>query len=168
MLTGSMASAYWGVPRSTHDLDFVVRFGRADVPSIVAAFQADYFLQEQSILAAFEPPFQFNAIDTRSALKIDFWMLRDDRFEQQMFARRLSVALFGSPAWIATAEDVVLHKLYWHSLTPSDRQLHDAAGIAAVQGERLDVSYLRQWAGYLSIAALVEDILAGRIGPKRT
>jgi hypothetical protein len=25
MLAGSMASNYWGVPRSTHDLDFVLR-----------------------------------------------------------------------------------------------------------------------------------------------
>ena len=24
-LTGSMASNYWGIPRSTHDLDFVVQ-----------------------------------------------------------------------------------------------------------------------------------------------
>ena len=24
MLTGSMASNYWGIPRSAHDLDFVV------------------------------------------------------------------------------------------------------------------------------------------------
>jgi len=26
MLTGSMASNYWGIPRTTHDLDFVIQF----------------------------------------------------------------------------------------------------------------------------------------------
>jgi hypothetical protein len=168
MLTGSMASNYWGVPRTTHDLDFVVRFGRADVPSILAAFQPDYFLQEQSVRAAFEPPFQFNALDTRSALKIDFWLLREDPFEQEMFARRISVTLFGTPAWIATAEDVILHKLYWHSLTPSDRQLLDAAGVAAVQDTLLDAAYLRRWAQRLSMSALLDDLLAGRFPLKRT
>ena len=168
MLTGSMASNYWGVPRSTHDLDFVVRLRRDDVASIIAAFQPDYFLQEESVRAAFEPPFQFNAIDTRSALKADFWLLREEPFEQEMFARRTSVTLFGVPAWIATAEDVVLHKLYWHWLTPSDRQLQDAAGVAAVQGGLLDAAYLRRWAGRLSVDTLLEDLLAGRIRLKST
>jgi hypothetical protein len=168
MLTGSMASNYWGIPRTTHDLDFVVRFQSADVPSIMAAFQTHYFLQEPSVRAALEPPFQFNAIDTRSALKIDFWLLREEPFEQEMFARRKCVTLFGTPASIATAEDVVLHKLYWHSLTPSDRQLHDATGVAAVQSGMLDVSYLRRWAERLSVSILLEDLLAGRISLKRT
>ncbi len=168
MLTDSMASNYWGVPRSTHDLDFVVRFQRSDVPVLVAAFQTDYFLQEGSVRAAFAPPFQFNAIDTRSALKIDFWLLREDPFEQEMFARRISATLFGTPAWLATAEDMVLHKLYWHSLTPSDRQLHDAAGVVAVQGGLLDVPYLRRWAERLSLSALLDDLLAGKIRVKST
>jgi len=167
MLTGSMASNYWGIPRTTHDLDFVVSFQPADVPAIVAAFEQDYFIQEASVRAASAPPFQFNAIDTRSALKIDFWLLRADAFEQEMFARRISTTLFGTPAWMATAEDVILHKLYWHSLNPSDRQLDDAAGVAAVQ-EGLDVEYLRRWGKRLSLGSMLDDLLAGRIRPKST
>jgi len=85
-----------------------------------------------------------------------------------MFARRKSVTLFGTAASIATAEDVILHKLYWHSLTPSDRQLHDAAGVAAVQSGLLDVSYLRRWAEQLMVNGLLEDLLAGRIPLKST
>ena len=37
----------------------------------------------------------------------DFWTLRPDPFEAEMFARRLRVILFGEPAWIATAEDTI-------------------------------------------------------------
>ena len=33
-LTGSMASNYWGIPRTTHDLDFVVQFHATAVPLI--------------------------------------------------------------------------------------------------------------------------------------
>ncbi len=33
-LTGSMASNYWGTPRTTHDLDFVVQFPTAAVTRI--------------------------------------------------------------------------------------------------------------------------------------
>ena len=61
------------------------------------------------------------------------------------------MTLFDASAWIATAEDVILHKLYWNSLTPSDRQLGDAAGVYAVQSSLLDLDYLRQWAVILHV-----------------
>lgn len=168
LLTGSMASNYWGIPRTTHDLDFVVQFPPSEVPRVVAAFEGDYFIQERSVASAFRPPYQFNAIDNRSALKVDFWLLRDDVFSRIMFARRKQVIILATPAWLATGEDVLLHKLYWHTLSPSDRQLGDAAGIWAVQGTSLDIAYLRRWAAELRVADLLEDILAGRIRPKAT
>lgn len=56
----------------------------------------------------------------------------------------------------------------WHSLNPSDRQLHDAAGVAAVQLGLLDVSYLRRWAERLSASVLLENLLAVRISLKST
>ena len=72
-LTGSMASNYWGIPRSTHYLDFVIQLPPSSVDRIVSAFSPDYFLDEQAVRAAYHPPHQFNAIDTRSALKVVFW-----------------------------------------------------------------------------------------------
>jgi hypothetical protein len=168
MLTGSMASNYWGVPRTTHDLDFVLSIQPADVDRLVAAFAEGFFLQPESVRQAFQPPYQFNAIDELSALKVDFWLLCDDPFETGAFARRAEVTLFGVPAWIATAEDVILHKLYWNRLTPSERQLHDAAGVYAVQAGRLDLVYLRRWARVLEVEKEFEDLAAGRITPKTT
>ena len=44
MLVGSMASNYWGIPRSTHDIDFVVEYGNDDVDSIVRLFEDDFFI----------------------------------------------------------------------------------------------------------------------------
>ena len=39
LLTGSMASNYWGIPRTTHDLDFVIQLPPSAVPKLVAAFR---------------------------------------------------------------------------------------------------------------------------------
>ncbi len=168
MLTGSMASNYWGVPRTTHDLDFVLVMRSVDVDRFVSAFGQGFFLQPESVRTAFAPPYQFNAIDEQSALKVAFWMLRDDEFERHAFARRVQADLFGAPAWITTAEDAILHKLYWHRLSPSDRQLGDAAGVYAVQAASLDQKYLRHWATALQVQSLLDDLLAGRIKPKST
>lgn len=168
MLTGSMASNYWGIPRSTHDLDFVVRISAREVAVIVAAFATDFHLDADAIRAAFGPPYQFNAIDERSALKVDFWVLRDEPFEREMFSRRLAVELLGERAAIATAEDTILHKLYWDSLTPSERQLADVAGIFAVQAGALDLAYLRRWSAVLRVDEKLSALLAGSIRPKST
>src|SRR5437016_2191836 len=75
-LTGSMASNYWGIPRSTHDLDFVVQLPQAAVPGIVQEFSRDFYIEEAAVWAVDQPPHQFNAIDTRSALNVDFWLAR--------------------------------------------------------------------------------------------
>lgn len=168
MLTGSMASNYWGIPRTTHDLDFVLVMKPDQVDRLVTSFDSGLFIQPESVRSAFRPPFQFNVLDEQSALKADFWLLREDAFEQTAFGRRLQVPLFGVSAWIATAEDIILHKLYWNRLTPSNRQLGDAAGVYAVQSDSLDVRYLRQWAAQLCVERELDDLVAGKIRPKTT
>ncbi|MFA6563721.1 MAG: hypothetical protein WCV00_17590 [Verrucomicrobiia bacterium] len=167
-LTGSMASNYWGIPRTTHDLDFVVQLSPAAVPDIVRAFSGDFCMDEAAVRAAFQPPHQFNAIDTRSALKVDFWLPASTPFDKEILRRRVRVTLFGEPAWIATAEDVILHKLVWNRISPSDRQLGDAAGVLAVQKDALDRKYLMQWAKELELVSELERLLSGEIRPKQT
>jgi hypothetical protein len=76
--------------------------------------------------------------------------------------------LFGEPGWITTAEDCLLHKLIWNKITPSDRQLGDAAGIVAVQLEKLDRVYVKEWAQILGVSAELARLLSGEIRPKRT
>jgi hypothetical protein len=167
-LTGSMASNYWGIPRTTHDLDFVVQLPPSAVPSIVRAFAGDYYIDEAAVRAAYQAPHQFNAIDTRSALKVDFWLPKPEPFDVEMLRRRVSAMLFGEPAWIATAEDLILHKLVWNRITPSERQLGDAAGVVAVQADVLDKDYLRRWARALKVDKELERLLGGEIKPKQT
>ena len=168
MLVGSMASNYWGIPRTTHDLDFVLVLQRSDVERLAAEFGHGFFIQVESIRRAFSPPHQFNALDEQSALKVDFWLLRDDSFERSAFDRRRPVTLFGTLAWITTAEDVILHKFHWHTISPSDRQLHDAAGVYAVQGDTLDSKYLRHSAPVLGVEQELNALLAGNLKPKST
>ncbi len=134
-LTGSMASNYWGIPRTTPDLDFVVQLPMAAVPRIMQEFSSDFHIEESAVRADYQPPHQFNAIDTRSALKVDFWLPKPEPFDCEMLRRRASATLFGDAAWICTAEDMILHKLLRNRTSPSDRQLGDAAGVVAVQAD---------------------------------
>jgi len=169
MLTGSMASNAWGIPRSTHDLDFVIQLPPAQVPTLANAFASpDYHLDEASVRAAYEPPRQFNVIHVPSALKADFWLLSPMPFEREMFSRRVQDAWFNERIWLATAEDVILHKLHWNRITPSDRQLSDVAGVVQVQRGNLNEAYMRRWAPEIGVAAELEDALSGKFKPKTT
>jgi hypothetical protein len=163
-----MASNYFGIPRTTHDLDFVIQLPPSAIKTMVSAFTPDFFLDEGSVRAAYDPPHQFNAIDTRSALKVDFWLPKPAPFDAEMLRRRVRVSLFGEPAWITTAEDCILHKLIWNQITPSERQLGDAAGVVAVQADKLDLVYLRRWAETVGVSAQLNRLLSGEIKPKRS
>jgi hypothetical protein len=159
MLVGSMAGNYWGIPRSTHDIDFVINYDEAQVNSIVEAFQGDFFIQQISVVSGLRPPHQFNALDNRSALKVDFFRVAGDEYEFERFRRRKRITLFDQAAWIATAEDVLLHKLRWHTISPTDRQLADARGIQLVSGDDLDRDYLIYWAKRIEVLELLKLVL---------
>ena len=158
MLVGSMAGNFWGIPRSTHDIDFVIEYNEADVAKIVQLFEDDFFIQELSVRDALQPPYQFNALDNRSALKVDFFRLTDDAYEKERFRRRKTIKLLGVTASIATPEDILLHKLLWYNISPSDRQLTDAAGILTISGHIMDKDYLEHWGNFIGVAPLLEQI----------
>jgi hypothetical protein len=64
-------------------------------------------------------------------------------------------------AYVASAEDIVLSKLEWYRLggEMSDRQWRDALGVLKVQGERLDLEYMRRMAAGLGVADLLSRAL---------
>ena len=159
MIVGSMASNYWGVPRSTHDIDFVIQYSTVDIHRIVNAFDDQFFIQEISVEAGLRPPFQFNAIDNRSALKIDFFGTGDDDYDRARFDRRLSITLFDQSAFIARPEDVILYKLRWYQITSSDRQLNDVAGILAVSTGSIDFEYMNKWAAAIGVTSILEPLI---------
>lgn len=158
MLVGSMAGNYWGIPRSTHDIDFVIEYEAKDVSRIIELFDGDFFIQKTSVQGALNPPYQFNALDNRSALKVDFFRLAGDDYERERFRRKRPVRIVDVDAFIAAPEDIVLHKLRWYSISPSDRQLTDAAGIISVSGDTMDDAYLTLWAERIKVTDLLKKV----------
>ena len=71
-------------------------------------------------------------------------------------------------AVMASPEDVLLHKVYWNHLMPSERQIRDAQGIVAVQVSRLDVQYIEKWAREMGIEEEIKALLAGGNLPNLT
>lgn len=163
VVTGSVASNYWGIPRATHDLDVVVLLRPDQIHLVMAAFPEPYYLSDLAIRDAVAAGSMFNIIDTSTGFKVDFWVFKGDPFGHSMFSRRRREEVVkGRTAYVSSPEDVLLHKLIWCKITPSDRQLADAAGIVAVQQSTLDIPYMRQWAAQQSTSDLLEEVLQGK------
>jgi len=130
---------------------------------VVAPFAGKYYLEEQTVREAVRAGGMFNIVASELGFKADLWVSAGDEFSECMLSRRRRVlAPWGVEAAFGSPEDVLLHKLVWNKITPSERQLQDAAGIAAVQAGQLDVEYLRAWAARQGTRKQLEAVLAGK------
>jgi hypothetical protein len=160
MLTGSVASASHGEPRSTLHIDIVIDPDVATLERLVEALEAGgFYVDRDAALGALRERAQFNAIGT-DAVKVDFIIRRNRPFSVEEFGRRHEVQLPGSAGYMATAEDLIVAKLEWAVATDSERQLRDVAGILAVAGNTLDQTYLSHWIVALGLTDAWERVVS--------
>ena len=151
MVTGSIASTYYGEARATRDLDIVIDPSAATLDRLVANLVKDgFYVDAEAARSALQARTQFNAIGP-DASKIDFIIRRNRPFSVEEFGRRRPADLLGTPGWIATVEDMVVAKLEWAAATDSERQLRDVAGMLAVGGEDVDRDYVVRWVEALGL-----------------
>ncbi len=161
-VTGSVATIFFGEPRFTNDIDVVVDLPAGRIPDFCAAFQSpDFYLAEERVRQAVGRRGQFNIIHPASGLKIDVMVPAETPFNRSRFSRakRLSPspdydAVFTSP------EDVILKKMEYYREGNSDKHLRDIAGILKISGERLDLSYIDEWAERLGLSDIWIDVRA--------
>ena len=152
MLTGSLASSMYGIPRSTNDIDIVMSPTREQLLSLVQLFQrVGLLVDSETAIRALRNKTQFNVVDLPLGLKVDLIFRKDREFSLTEFERRETHEVQGVRLTIATPEDVLLAKLEWAKIGESERQLLDAAGILQTQGGALDIRYIEQWVERLGL-----------------
>ena len=98
------------------------------------------------------------------SLKLDIFIPQDRDFDRQALERRRLDSLeIDKPAeyYLSSPEDVILAKFEWYRKggRVSERQWNDILGVFKVQGEALDMNYLRRWALTLGVQDLLEEAL---------
>jgi hypothetical protein len=160
-LAGSVISSLFGVARATADVDIVADLRLEHAPALVAALSETYYIDEDAVVDAVKRRSMFNAIHLATMLKVDVYVASTAFDRSAMARRRIDSLVPCVPARefsIATAEDVVLHKLRWFrdAGEVSDRQWSDVLGVLRVQGDALDLEHIRRWATVLDVADLFE------------
>jgi hypothetical protein len=153
MVTGSVASSYYGEPRATRDLDVVIEPTARSLENLIATLLAGgFYVDRDAALEAMARRTQFNAIGP-DGLKVDFVIRKDRPFSIQEFERRRPADLLGVAGFLPTIEDLILAKLEWASESGSDVQLRDVIGMLAV-GENIDYAHLTAWIKALRLDAV--------------
>ncbi len=89
MVVGSLASAAYGEPRMTQDIDVVVDLKELQVPGLCHAFSSDEFhVSERAALEAVRRKGQFNIIHPTSGNKIDLLIVPASAWGQAEMSRR--------------------------------------------------------------------------------
>jgi hypothetical protein len=147
MVTGSFASSFHGIPRSSQDLDLVIDPQPASLRCFLTDLPAaDYYADLEAALDAFGRRGQFNVIDMATAWKADLIIRKARPFSVEEMRRRAEGDLLGARTFVASPEDTLISKLEWAKLGGgSALQLRDAAGVLAVRGNDLDFAYIERW-----------------------
>jgi hypothetical protein len=151
-VTGSFASSAHGIPRSTNDIDVVIAPTSDQLNVLLEQFPASDFAKDaEDAFDALRHRSQFQVIDYATMWKVDFIIRQETPFDAARFKRREIVAIAGVRLQTASAEDILITKLWWAKLGESERQINDAVGILKVQGSNLDVEYVERWVTALEL-----------------
>ena len=160
MLTGSLASAFYAIPRATQDLDVVIATERGGLEKIVQGLQnAEWYVDRNAALEAHRTQGQFNAIDPSSGWKVDFIIRKDRPYSRTEFDRREQVCLLDLEVSIASLEDILIAKLEWGRLGDSALQRRDVLQLLERAWDRLDRNYVETWVAELDLTSEWQNAL---------
>jgi hypothetical protein len=168
VVAGSLASSMYGIPRSTQDVDLLMRIEPRHVDGFVEGLEDDFFLDRIMIEESVRRRKSFNIIHKETVYKADIFVAGDDAWSECELSRAVAseVELESGKASLnfASAEDTLLSKLAWYREGGeiSERQWSDVLGILKVQGSDLDGEHLRKWAEYLKVLDLLDRALGTR------
>ena len=161
LISGSLASSHFGVPRATLDADLVVEIGPADVEELARLLGNEFYADVARMREALRAGSSFNLIHLPTLFKIDVFPSPAVAWSRERMERAREERVDAGPGPVSlrfsSPEDTLLHKLVWYRSggEVSDRQWQDVLSILRVQGEGLDQAHLDRWAPELGVADLV-------------
>jgi len=164
LLTGSLASNFYGIPRATQDADFVVHLEKLKISAILQQLGPRFRLDPQMGFETVTATARYSIRALTAPLEIELYLLSDDEHDRERFRRRRRIALLGRSVWVPTAEDVIVTKLRWslQGRRPKDRD--DVRNVLAVQADRIDWDYVYPWCDRHGTRELLDHV-RGSIPP---
>lgn len=157
MVSGSLASVFYGEPRLTMDVDLVVHFGDREAESLAGLFPAeDFYVPPAEVLTveiARPTRGHFNVIHFASGQKADFYPSRRHPYWAWAFEHRRLARMGDDEVYFAPPEYVILWKLEFFREGGGDKHLRDIRGMLLLHPEGIDRAMLDRACGELGLSA---------------
>ena len=129
--------------------------------SLVRLLQDDFYADEQMAINAVNRQGSFNIIHFETMHKVDFFVLGSSAFDDAQLSRATMQSFDGEEMSVISAEDTILAKLRWYRMggETSERQWSDVTSIVKVQGNRLELDYMREMAVSIGVSDLLNRLL---------
>jgi hypothetical protein len=152
-ITGGVAAATYGEPRTTRDLDMVITLSLDRLDIMVQRLENEGFYVS-GVEDLRSGRLQTLGITHQETIaRADLMLAGNSSFEQEQFSRRRALKIPSrGTLYLASPEDLILNKLRWREQSQSEKQWRDILGILKVQDQTLDLDYLTQQANTLEIA----------------
>lgn len=158
MLSGSFATNYYAIPRSTQDADFVVELGQTSIMKLAERLGSGFRLDPQLSFETITGTYRYIVNLRRSHFKIEIFLLSNDDHDQQRFARRRRIEFHQRQVYLPSPEDVIVSKLRWCQRGKRRKDLDDVQNVIAVQAGNLDWDYIHRWCDQHGTRDLLDDI----------
>ena len=145
VVVGSLASSFYGVARSTQDADIVISCEREKVADLVRELGSGFARDPQMAFETVTSTTKTLIAEKRSKFQIEAFNLSADPHDQEHFARRRRVKMYGRDAYILTVEDVVVTKTRWLHIAGRAKDDSDLQAVIRVQGKKIDWPYVESW-----------------------
>ncbi|PIP22939.1 MAG: hypothetical protein COZ91_02105 [Candidatus Nealsonbacteria bacterium CG_4_8_14_3_um_filter_39_7] len=160
-VTGGMAVAVWGNPRFTADIDIIVEMNSLKITPLAKALLAidkDVYISEEAMGEALERKGEFNFIHPQTGLKVDFWV-KNDAYDRLKIERAIPKKIDKQKIFFISPEDLILSKLFWYKEGESSKHLEDIKTVFNNPKLKLDLDYIKKWAGQQSTTEILEKLL---------
>jgi len=142
MIVGGFAVSFHNRARTTNDIDIVLQIYPQHVTRILKYFP-DWQSYEEIFMEEVKMGSMFNLTDFETGIRYDFMPFKDNDYGWTAFERRIKVNFFGIECYISSKEDLIISKLNWYNITPSEKQYEDLKFLFL--DENLNMEYLRWW-----------------------
>jgi hypothetical protein len=156
LITGSVASTFYGEPRLTHDIDLVIMLRISDIDAFISLFPASNFYCPPKEIIHIElsrrPFAHFNLVHHDSGYKADIYPFTGDPLHSWAFKNRRRIELDDEiKIWVAPPEYVILRKLQYFREGGSDKHLSDIKKMINSGALQIDSEVFQEWIEQLEL-----------------
>lgn len=160
LLTGSFAVSYYGSPRATHDIDFVIlvtRDNKKRFDIFLKNFRKEFIFQPLTLPINYKNC-QYNLVHNETGIKIDFWIVTHQEFQKEYKHRKI-IFLNQYKIPLISIEDLLIQKLLWCKKVFSERHFMDCMNMWQIQKNNIDLDYLNSEIQKLNLSKIYKQIV---------